>query len=101
MPILHAKASRNGAELRKSQPFIQMSSMEIAFYDSIELKHSKSQLFSFLKTIQYQLFSNMLSPRIRGYSIAGIADMPASSNIIWMQNVQAYYFIFILSHAHV
>ena len=65
MSIPHAKTPGNGAKLRKSQTLIQVARMYVAFHDSIELKHSKSEFFTFLQTIQNQLFSNVLSSNVR------------------------------------
>ena len=87
MPILHAKSPGNGAELNESQARIQMPCVDIAFHDSIELEHSKSQFTPFFQAIQNQLLPNVLAPYVGGYGITCIADMPTSAHIVWMEDV--------------
>lgn len=43
MSILHAKPSGNGPKFRKSQAFIQMPGMDIAFNDCIKLNHPETK----------------------------------------------------------
>ena len=52
MPVLHAEPAGDGAELYETEPFIQMPGVDVAFHNSIKLKHSKSEFFTFLQTIQ-------------------------------------------------
>ena len=87
MPILHMKASGYCAELSKPQSLIQMPCMDVAFHDSIELKHSKSQLPALSQTIQDQFLPYVPSSYMGRYSIAGIANVPAATNIIGVENV--------------
>ena len=61
MPILHPKAARNRSKLNKPEPLIQMTRMDIALYNSIELKYTKAQNLCGFQAIQYQLFAGVLS----------------------------------------
>ena len=61
MPILHPKAARNRSKLNKPEPLIQMTRMDIALYNRIELKHMKTQDLCGFQAVQYQLFTNVLS----------------------------------------
>ena len=63
--VIHPEPARYGAELRKAETFVQMSRMNIAFHDRIELKHLKAEFLSLLQTIRYKLFPYMPASRIR------------------------------------
>ena len=65
MPILHMEPSRDHAELLEAKTLIQMSRMNIAFYNRIELQHTESKFSPFFKAIKYKLFTYVLSPVFR------------------------------------
>ena len=87
MSILHTEPLRDHAKLGKSKSLIKMSCRNIAGHNRIKLQDTKTMLFSPGQTVGYQLFSNVKSPALRCYCIAGITDMSASSYIIRVQNV--------------
>ena len=57
--VRHPEAAPDRPELRKSEPFIQMPRMNIAFYNGIELHNPKSEPLSLQKTVGHQLFADM------------------------------------------
>ena len=44
MPVLHPKAIRDCPELRKSEAFVKVSRMRIAFNDGVELQDAEAVL---------------------------------------------------------
>lgn len=63
--------------------------MNITCHDRIKLQNSKAVLFSLHQAVRHQFFSDMKTPGISAYCIAGVADMSASSYIIGMKNIKA------------
>ena len=63
--VFHAEAFRNCSELNKTEPFIKMACMNVAFYNGIKLKNSKTAFFCLNETVIYKQFSDMLSARFR------------------------------------
>ena len=99
MTVFHAESSGNSAKLGKSQPFIKVPRMCIAFHDSIKLKHPEAQFPAYVQTIQHQFFTYMLSARIRCNGIAGIADMAATSHVVGVEDIQPQDSSILLGHA--
>ena len=89
MSVFHPETTGDRAELHETKPFIKMPGMDVALHDGIELEDTEAELLCFLQTISHQLFADMLSAHGRGNSIARIADMPAASHVIRMQDVQS------------
>ena len=70
MPVLHSKTFRNGSELDKSEAFVQVPRMRVAFDDGIELQDSEAMFFSLLETVLYEHFADVLAPGFRSDRIA-------------------------------
>ena len=87
--ILHPESSGDCSKLNETQSLIQMSGMNIAFHNGIELEHTETKILSVFQTVKHQFFTDMLSPACGGYRITGIADMSASPYIIRMQDIQS------------
>ena len=64
-PILHPEATGDCTKLNKSQPLVQMTGVDIALNNSIELQHPETKILCNLKTVQHQLFTDMLSTASR------------------------------------
>ena len=75
-----------------------MSCVDIASHNRIKLKYAKTVLFSLYQAVRYQLSSNMKASGIPAYRIAGIADVTASSDVIWMKDVKAVNVFALLIH---
>ena len=86
--VFQQKAPRNGSEAGEAQLFIQAESRCIALHDGIELEYAKIQFPGLLHTVSHQRFADMQSARFAVDGVAGITDMPASSYIVRMQNIQ-------------
>ena len=72
MPVLHSKTFRNGSELDKSEAFVQVSRVRVAFDDGIELQYSEAVLFSLFETVLHQLFADVLASGLRSDRLARI-----------------------------
>ena len=72
MSVLHPEPFGNGAELHKSETFVQVSRMRIAFDDGVELQDSKSVFFSLFETVLHKHFADVLAPGFRGDGIARV-----------------------------
>lgn len=92
MSVLHSKSLWNCAQLDKAQSLIQMAGVNIAFYNSIELKNSIATFFCLKQAVFYKLFTNMFSAGIGSDGIACITDVTAASNIVWMKDVKSINF---------
>ena len=88
MSVLHPEACRNRSKLYKAQALIQMPGMHVGFHHSIKLQYAKFMPLRLFHTVQNQLLSDMSTPHRTVDSIAGIANMAAAANIVWMQNVK-------------
>ncbi len=81
MSVPHTEAARNGAELDKTQPLIQVPGMDVAFHDCIELKHPEVQLSTLSEAIEYQFLPDMPASFLGGNSITGIHISSGSTAI--------------------
>lgn len=61
MAVFHSKPFRDGAEQDKSETFVQVARMSVAFDNGIELQDSKSVLFSLFKAVLHEHFADMLA----------------------------------------
>ncbi len=59
----------------------------------IKLQNAELVFFCFLQTIKNQFFTDMQSTDIFTDSIAGITDVPTSSNIIRMKDIKSKNFV--------
>ena len=95
MSILHTKTLGNLSKLCKAQTLVQMQSMAIGCNYSIELKDAEAKFSTDFQGVFHQLLTDMKPTYIFFYSITGITDMSAASNIVWMQYIslipQHYY----------
>ena len=89
MSVLHPKAIRDNAKLSKSDPLVQMTGMDVALNNSVELKNFEAYFLRPRHTVKHELLADMLTPAFRADSVARIADVSASSNVVGMQDVQA------------
>lgn len=87
-PFFIQKSSRNDAKLLKAKFFIQMKCGMVAFDDSIKLQDAVAKAFCRFHAVPDQLFTDMLSAECGCDGIAGIADMPAAADIVWMQDIK-------------
>ena len=87
MTVFHTESAGDCAKLDEAQPLIQMSCMDIAFNDSIELQHPEAQGLSPAQAVKHQFFADVPPPCLRGDRIACVADMPAPSDIVGMKDV--------------
>ena len=84
------KALRNRSNGDKSQLFVQFPCCIIFLYNRIELQNAESHLPSLMQAVPHQLFPDFL-PSVSGlYSIAGITDMSAPSNIVRVQDIHTH-----------
>ena len=65
-----------------------MPRMDVAFHDRIKLKHPKAQLPAFFHAIHDQLFTDVPATYPGRHGIAGIANMPAPTDIVGVENIQ-------------
>ena len=72
MPVLHSKTFRNGSELDKSEAFVQVPRMRVAFDDGIVLQYSEAVLVSLFETVLHQLFADVLASGFRSDRVARI-----------------------------
>ena len=62
----------------------------IRFHNGVELEHAKAQRFCGLYAVRNEPFAYMLPAKCLVYGIAGVCDMPASADIVRMQNIQTH-----------
>ena len=89
MPVFHTETTRDCAKLYKAEAFIQMARMCVGCHDRIKLKHTKSMQFSLFQTILYQFFTDMQASCIPVDRIAGITDVSAAPNVVWVQDIKS------------
>ena len=92
-PVFHAESARNGVKLFEAETFIEMSCMNVGSNDGVELQDAKSMDSPLLQAVTDKLFADMQSAAVPADGVAGVADMTASSYIIWVKNVQTIDFI--------
>ena len=71
----------------KAKSFVEMSCVYVSFHNCIKLQYGKAKLFCFFHTVYNKFFPDMPATKSRAYSIACVAYMTASSDIIRMQNI--------------
>lgn len=89
MPVFHQETAGNYAQLRKAQFFIQAQGWFIGADHGIELQNPEAQFFCLFHTVFYQNFADTLAPFTAFHGITGIADMPATTDVVGMQDIQA------------
>ena len=89
MPIIHAETARDGAKPMESHSLIEVQGMGVGGNNGIELKDAESMRCSLFQRVLYQLFADVQSSLSFLHSIACIADMTATPNIVRMKDVQA------------
>lgn len=85
--VLHPKAFRDNAELREADPLIQMSGVDIALDNSVELQDLKADFLCLRYTVKHELFADMLTSAFGADRVARVGDMPAPPDIVRVQNV--------------
>ena len=101
MAVFHSKPFRDGAELDKSETFVQVARMSVAFDNGIELQDSKSVLFSLFKAVLHEHFADMLASGFWRNRIACIRNVTATAHVVRVQNVQAENFAFFFGNGAV
>ena len=89
MPVFHTKPLGDSPQLRKTEPFVQVSCMYIRRNNCIKLQNRKAVFAPLFNTIQYQFFSNMQSSSMRTHRVTRITDMAASSDIVRVQDIKS------------
>lgn len=89
MAIFPQKSAGNRSQLGEAKFFIQTQRGLVALDHRVELENPKSQIFSFPKTMFYQLFADMVPSPIRMDGVTGIADMSATTDIVGVQDIAA------------
>ena len=84
------KSAGNGAKTDESKLFIKPEGGGIALDNRIELKNPEAKFCAFFHAVPNKRLPDMLSPSVGVHRIAGVADMPATSDIIGMQDVQSH-----------
>ena len=87
MSVLHPKAFRDNTELSEADPYVQMTSMDIALNNSVELKNFEAYFLCPRDTVKHELLADMLTPAFRADSVARVADMSASPDVVGVQDV--------------
>ena len=93
VPVFHAESTGDGAQLFEAETFIEMSCMNVGSNDGVELQDAKSMDSPLFQTVTDKFFADMKPAAVTADGIAGVADMTASSYIIWVKNVQTIDFI--------
>ena len=60
-PVLHPEAPGDCTKLNKSQPLVQMTGVDIALNNGVELQYPETKILCNLQAVQHQLFTDMLS----------------------------------------
>ena len=87
--VLHPKAVRDHAQLHKAEPLVQMTGVDIAFHHGVELQDAKAEPLGVDQTVLHQLLTDMLTAAVLADGIAGVADMTAPTDVVWVKNIQA------------
>ena len=61
MPVFSSESAGNGSQWDKSEPFIKMPRVDVAFHDRIELQYSEAQTPAGFHAMLHQLFADMLT----------------------------------------
>ena len=91
MSVLHPKAAGDGSKPHKAQPLIQMTGMEVTLHDGVELENTEAMLRGLFQAVKHQLLPDMKSAAVRADRIAGVADVPATPDIVGVKDVEADY----------
>ena len=62
--VFHSESVRDGPQLFETEPFVQMSRVNVVFDDSVELEDFESQFFSFFEAVEHQLLADMQSAHL-------------------------------------
>lgn len=65
-----------------------MTRMNVGSNNRIELQNTEAVQLCLLQAVQNKLFPNMAAAERRIYRVACVADMPAPSDIVRMQNIE-------------
>ena len=87
--VLHAKPARDHTKRNKAQFLIKPECRKVGFYHRVKLQNTKAQLLCLFHAVAHQFFADALPAQTAFDRIACIADMPAPSDIVRMQNIQA------------
>lgn len=100
--VFQLKAGRNRPGLNEAKPFVQMSGIRVAFYNSVKLHNSKAGCSGLFDTVFHQLFANMVSAMVFFYREAGVADPAEPSLVVGMKNICSnYYSVFVFRDADI
>ena len=93
MSVFHAKSAGDGAQLFEAEAFVEMSCVDVGDDDGVELHDTEVMGSALFQAVADEFFTDMKSTAVTADSVAGVADMSASSYIIRMENVQTIDFI--------
>ena len=89
MSVFHAKSAGDGAQLFEAESFVEVSCVDVGGDDGVELHDAEVMGGALFQTVTDEFFTDMKPTAVTADSVAGVADMSASSYIIRMKNVQA------------
>lgn len=90
-PVLLAEPTGDYAQLNKAEFPIQRKSAFVCPDNGIELQNTESAFFSLIDGMANKRFPDMMPSPFRSNGITGVADMSATSDIIWMQDIKPDY----------
>ena len=89
VPVFHAESAWDGAQLFEAEAFVEVSCVDVGGDDGVELHDAEVMGDALFQTVTDKFFTDMKPAAVTTDSVAGVADMSASSYIIRMKNVQA------------
>ena len=90
-PVLLAEPTGDYAQLNKAEFPIQRKSAFVCPDNGIELQNTESAFFSLIDGMANKRFPDMMPSPFRSNGITGVADMSATPDIIWMQDIKSDY----------
>ena len=87
MSVFHAKSAGDGAQLFETESFVEVSCVDVGGDDGVELHDAEVMGGALFQTVTDEFFTDMKPTAVTVDSVAGVADMSASSYIIRMKNV--------------
>lgn len=86
MSVFHAKSAGDGAQLFEAELFVEVSCVDVGGDDGVELHDVEVMGGALFQTVTDEFFTDMKPTAVTADSVAGVADMSASSYIIRMKN---------------
>ena len=89
MPVLHAEALGDRAELGEAETFVEMPRVDVRGDDGVELQDAKAVRLALRETVGDERLTEVQSACRALDGIARVADMAAAALVVGMQNVKA------------